>query len=100
MGHFPSAHVPDSAHALASAKRGSRYRIKQLVFAMVRDRCADLGLHQGDEVDCIDNRGWAVHLQASDGRSVILDQDFAWFVEVELVHPRDTGPSLRSYVVL
>jgi Fe2+ transport system protein FeoA len=93
MGYFPGAHVPDSAHALASAKRGSRYRITQLVFSMVRDRCADLGLHPGDEVDCIDNRGWAVHLQRSDGRRVILDQDYAWFVEVELVHPPDTGAS-------
>jgi hypothetical protein len=60
---------------------------------MVRDRCADLGLHLGDEVECIDNRGWAVHLQLANGRKVILDQDYAWFVEVELVHPTDTGAS-------
>jgi len=93
MGPFPSAHVPDSAHALASAKRGSRYRITQLVFAMVRDHCAELGLRVGDEVDCIDNRSWALHLERSDGRRVILDRDYAWFVEVELVHVPGTGTS-------
>jgi len=93
MGHFQSANVPDSAHALASAKRGSRYRIRQFVFAMVRDRCAELGLRVGDEVECIGNRSWAVHLERSDGRRVILDRDDAWFVEVELVHPPDAGAS-------
>jgi hypothetical protein len=78
-------HVPHWTEALASAKAGAHYRITQLVFAMVRDRCHEIGLHEGDEVACIDNRDWALDLEKSDGRRVILERQYAWFVSVDRV---------------
>jgi hypothetical protein len=91
--------LPRWDQALASAKRGARYRIRHFVFVMVREHCREAGLAEGDEVKCLDNRGWAVHLERSDGHSLIIERDYAWFVEVEVVDdpsPGIDGPSPKA----
>ena len=68
---------------LAAAKPGAPYRITDLVFSMVRDRCRELGLAEGDEIRCVENGRRSLCLERSDGRRVSLDRDYAWFVQVE-----------------
>jgi hypothetical protein len=88
--------LPDWERALASAKPGARYRIIQLVFAMVRDQCRELGLGEGDEVECVENRSWSLLLERSDGRKVVLQRDYAWFVQVDLLDGRSRGGGARD----
>jgi hypothetical protein len=85
MSASASAQVPDHGDALASAKPGASYRIKQLPLAIVRDRCRELGLEEGEVVRCADNRTWLLQLERTDGRMVGLERDYARFVAVELV---------------
>ena len=79
------------SEALAAARPGARYRIADLVFVMVRDRCRELGLEEGDEVRCVGNQGWAVELERPDRRRVSMEHDYAWFVQVELVGRGDAA---------
>jgi hypothetical protein len=71
------------AEALGAAEPGARYRISDLVFSLVRDRCRELGLEEGDEIRCLENRRWWLELERPDGSSVLLESDYAWFVQVE-----------------
>ena len=73
------------AETLGAARPGSSYRVSELVFTHVRDRCEELGIREGDEVRCLGSQRWALELQRSDGRRVLLEQDYAWFVQVEHV---------------
>lgn len=91
---MPDLHQPDASsrtepvlpswtHSLANARPGLRYRICELALSMVRDRCRDLGLEQGDEVTCLEAGRWSICLERLDGRRVNLERDYAWFVQVE-----------------
>lgn len=73
------------ANALAAAEPGSRYRITDVVFSLVREYCEGLGLERGDEVRCAANRGWALELERVDGCRILLERDYAWFVQVKPV---------------
>lgn len=75
------------ADALAAARPGARYRIRDIVFSMVHEHCEALDLHRGDELLCLRNQRWALELKRPDGRRVHLERDFAWFVQVEPVEP-------------
>jgi hypothetical protein len=70
---------------LANADPGRRYRITEVVTFMARDLLGELGLREGDEVGCIENRRWSMQLERADGRRLSLQRDYAWFVEVEAV---------------
>jgi hypothetical protein len=63
---------------------------------MVRDRCRELGLDEGDEVDCIENRSWCLLLECSNGRKVVFQRDYAWFVQVEPLDGRGRGDGARD----
>ena len=82
---FGDTHEYSWTDALALATPGTQYRITQLGVTTARDRCRNLGLQQGDELVCVDNRRSAVHLARPDGLRVTLERDHAWFVQVEPV---------------
>lgn len=71
--------------ALASARPGRRYRIGEILFGMVRDRCSALGFVEGDELVCMENDGDGVRLVGPDGRWKLLEREYAWFVRVKRV---------------
>ena len=73
------------SETLGAARPGDRYRVVDLVFSPVRDRCGELGIREGDEVRCLGNQQCALELQRADGRRVSLERDHAWFVQVEPV---------------
>jgi hypothetical protein len=55
---------------------------------MARDHLGELGLVAGDQVACVENHRWAMHLERADGQRVSLQRDYAWFAEVETVGVR------------
>jgi hypothetical protein len=74
--------------ALAAAEHGVDYRITDIVFSMVRDRCRDLSLAEGEEIRCVDNQPSFLCLERSDGCRVSLERHYAWFVQVEPIDGR------------
>lgn len=81
--------VPDPRipwpEALASARPGQRYRIEDILFGVVRDRCRELGCVEGDELVCMENDGDGVSIVGPDGRWKLLERQYAWFVKVARV---------------
>lgn len=64
---------------------GGDYRIRRILFGMVRDRCAELGLAEGDVVRCTRRDKETVEVQLSSGAVRKLDLAYAWFIKVEPV---------------
>lgn len=82
-------------HPLATARPGRTYEVKGLLFSLVRQRCHRRGLHEGDEIACIENQGAHRHVvvRRPDGQLAELEREYAWFVQVEpLDGPGSRGP--------
>ena len=73
------------AESLAVARPGGRYRVTEIVYSLVRDRCEELGIRRGDELRCLEMQRWTLQLELTDGRGVLLERDYAWFIQVEPV---------------
>ena len=77
------------AESLAVARPGMRYRVTEIIYSLVRDRCEELGINRGDEISCLELHGRALELERTDGRRVVLERDYAWFVQVDPVEPSE-----------
>ena len=82
----PQTSNPDSrwprGEALVFARPGEIYRIEDILFGMVRDRCMELGCDEGSEVMCVDNDDVGVSVSLADGRRKFIGREYAWFVRV------------------
>ena len=61
------------------------YRIRRILFGMVKDLCSELGLTEGETIRCRNRDRDGVEIQLSCGTVRRLDLPYAWFVEVEPV---------------
>lgn len=68
-----------------TVQEGGDYRICRILFGMVRDRCKELGLAEGDVVQCIHRDRDTVEVQLPSGAVRKLDLAYAWFIKVEPV---------------
>lgn len=57
-------------------------RVERILYAILRDLCDEIGLHEGDEVRCQRNAGSVVVLESETGRKLVVDQDWARFIRV------------------
>jgi hypothetical protein len=85
--HSPAWH---GAELLAQARSGRHYRITNVVTVMARGRFAEIGLSEGDEIACVENRDGSMTLERPDAEHVSLQRDFAWFA---YVRPIGVGPA-------
>lgn len=74
-----------SPRSLADIRPNERVSIKHVLFGTLKVLCGDLGLHEGAEVRCRRATRSVLVLENERGRTVILDQDWARFVEVRSV---------------
>jgi len=74
----------ESLGGLKAESVGS-YRIRRILFGMVKDRCSELGLTEGETIRCRNRDRDGVEVQLSCGSVRKLDLPYAWFVEVEPV---------------
>lgn len=65
------------------------FKVRTIIFGLVRDRCHDLGLLEGQEIRCIDRTPERVVFQRADGLRQELELPYAWFIEVEAVDGKD-----------
>lgn len=70
---------------------GRSYHIRRIVFDLVKDRCAELGLKEGETVRCRKRDHRNVVVELSDGAMRSLELTYARFVQVE---PTSGGPDL------
>jgi Fe2+ transport system protein FeoA len=73
---------------LAVGRPGQRYQVVSVLFPLMRDRCAELGFREGDEITCRGNARNFVDCRVPKGRMVHLRRDEAWFIRVAPVAPR------------
>lgn len=62
---------------------GGWYRVRRILFGMVKDRCTELGIAEGQVIRSGRRDGRKVEVYLPDGGVRRLELPFAWFVEVE-----------------
>jgi len=60
------------------------YRVRGVVFGLVRDRCLQLGVEEGMDIRCLSRTRDFVTIELPDGTLRELELAYAWFVPVEL----------------
>lgn len=69
----------------ADVGRGQAYEVRRIVFDLVKERCAELGLEPGITVRCRKRDHGHIMVELSDGTMVPMELAYARFVEVEAV---------------
>lgn len=67
---------------LAQALPNETVRIERMLFKVLRDLCTGLGVAEGDVVRCKTVSESIVLLETEKGRTIVIDQDWARFIEV------------------
>jgi hypothetical protein len=60
----------------------STVEVSRILFGLVRDRCAEIGLAEGERVRCRNRDEESVTLEMPTGTLQNLELYYAWFVEV------------------
>lgn len=75
--------------------------IRRILFDVLRDLCADLGVQEGDVVRCRANTPSHLLLETAGGRTVALEQDWARFIQIRSVaaesRPTRGGNAVAAY---
>lgn len=72
----------DEMQSLAEVGPDRTVAVRRILFECVRDRCAELGLTEGDRLRVGERDGRRVVVRAGDGRVVGCPVELARFVEV------------------
>lgn len=74
--------MTDEVHSLAEVGPDQMIAVRRILFECVRDRCAELGVSEGDRLSVSERAGGGVLVRAGDGRAVRCPTDLARFVEI------------------
>jgi hypothetical protein len=72
-----------SYRSLASATAGETLAIRRIRSKQVAHLCEQLGMREGDAVQCRANTSSCLILRTSAGRVVSMDQDWARYIQIE-----------------
>jgi hypothetical protein len=76
------APVGSTRMSLASIRDGEKVRIERILFDKLKDLCYSLGIEEGKVVRCRHNTRAVLLLETGAARTIIIDQDWARFVQV------------------
>lgn len=77
------------AATLADARSGDTWRIGRILYGRLRELCADLGIREGERVDCIAAGPSVLLLRTGRDRTVSLERAEARFIHGETVDEVD-----------
>lgn len=83
---------------LAQALPDETVRIERMLFKVLRDLCIGLGVVEGDVVRCRTVTESIVLLETPGGRTIVIDQDWARFIEVGPVDGASVAPAFHRPV--
>jgi hypothetical protein len=72
-----------SFRSLASANVGETLAIRRIRSRQVAQWCEQLGMREGDAVQCRANTNTCVILRTAAGRVVSMDQDWARYIQID-----------------
>jgi len=75
--------------AALRADHAQVFRVRRILFGMVRDRCGDAGLDEGTEFRCRSRSADRVVIEFSGGGTRTLELPYAWFIQCEPVGEKD-----------
>ena len=70
--------------SLAAVAPGDAVIVQRVLFELLRDKCSDLDVREGDALHCQAVGDARIFLRTADGRLVACRRDWARFVEVTL----------------
>lgn len=68
-------------------EEGREYEVRRIVFDLVKERCAHVGLEEGMTVRCLRRDQGCVLVERPDGVVVPMELTYARFIEVVPVEP-------------
>lgn len=71
-----------AVRSLADIRRGETVRIRGILFGALRELCRNIGIQEGDDVRCRGASRAALLLETVDGRTAVLDSDWARFIQI------------------
>jgi hypothetical protein len=76
--------APDSSTrmSLAAVRDGEKVQIDRILFDKLKNLCYNLGIEEGKVVRCRHNTRAVLLLETGASRTIIIDQDWARFVQV------------------
>ena len=74
---------------LAAVPPAAVVRVDHILFETLRDLCFGIGLHEGDRVRCQDSTAYSMTLSDENGRTIVIDRDWARFITVTQPDPGD-----------
>jgi hypothetical protein len=77
---------------LAQALPDETIRIERVLFKVLRDLCSGLGLSEGDVLRCRTVSETVVLLESPGGRTIVIDQEWARFIEVRTANASPLAP--------
>jgi hypothetical protein len=84
-----------------STDPGSPLEVLQIRLGLVKDRCWEIGLREGQEVRFQRRSGEGVTVELAGGEVRSLELPYAWFVEVRsIASASDEDPTTRSQISL
>ena len=93
----PIAVAPDVSISLAAIEANQVVRIERLLLDSLEQLCEELGLHEGDVVQCRASSARRLYLATVNARTVAIDRDQARFVRVVLGTDRRTTSGDRQF---
>lgn len=66
---------------LRDAQPGGRYQVVHIMFSLIREYLASLGIKEGDVLTCRGNGALVVRF-SRDGQDLYLGDGYGWFVQV------------------
>ncbi len=76
------AQAASSLRSLAEVHPDETIRIERILFGSLKDLCYGIGLEEGSTMHCRQNSRAIVLLETPGGRTVVLDADWARFIQV------------------
>jgi hypothetical protein len=68
--------------SLAEVEPDELVRVERILYRVLRELCATLGVHEGDQLICRGSFQSRVVLQSETGRRVLIDRDWARFIRI------------------
>lgn len=90
---MPGDHPSETVLSLAAASAGDSIVIRRILFSTLRSLCSELGIREGDVVQCRAGTSSHLLLRTGAGRTIPLERDWARFIQVVPAPATSPAPS-------
>ncbi len=69
--------------------------VERILFGLVRDRCAEIGMKEGQQIRCRSRTSRELTVELPNGGVHDLEVEYAWFIQVRPILGRPKEPAIH-----